>query len=85
VMRPRARKAVRTIKTATETRNGTSVRVGGRSDARRSPRAERTMPAAALAAARILGKSRTLAVFGALVALSGLVNQIHRRRERTEA
>jgi hypothetical protein len=43
------------------------------------------MPAAALAAARILGKSRTLAVFGALVAVSGLVNEIQRRRERTEA
>ena len=40
--------------------------------------------AAALTVARVLGKSRTLSVFGGLVALAGLVNEIRRRRERTE-
>jgi hypothetical protein len=40
--------------------------------------------AAALTAARVLGKSRTLSLFGGLVALAGLVNEIRRRRERTE-
>jgi hypothetical protein len=40
--------------------------------------------AAALAAARVLGKSRTLSVFGGLVALAGLVNEIKRRRNGTE-
>jgi len=40
--------------------------------------------AAALAAARVLGKSRTLTVFGGLVTLAGLGNEIKRRRERTE-
>jgi hypothetical protein len=40
--------------------------------------------AAALTAARLLGKSRTLSLFGGLVALAGLVNEIRRRRERTE-
>jgi hypothetical protein len=34
----------------------------------------------ALTAARFLGKSRTIAVFGGLVALAGLVNEIERRR-----
>ena len=39
----------------------------------------------ALSAAQVLGKSRTLSVFGALVALAGLVNEIRRRQqERTE-
>jgi hypothetical protein len=38
----------------------------------------------ALSAAQVLGKSRTLSVFGALVALAGLANEIRRRRERTE-
>jgi len=41
--------------------------------------------AAALTAARVLGKSRTLSLFGGLVALAGLVNEIRRRRERTES
>ena len=40
--------------------------------------------AAVVAAARILGKSRTLSVFGGLVAPAGLVNEIRRRQERTE-
>jgi hypothetical protein len=43
------------------------------------------MPDVALKAARVLGKSRTLAVFGGLVALAGLVNELDRRRDRTEA
>jgi hypothetical protein len=40
---------------------------------------------AALTAARVLGKSRTISIFGGLVALAGLVNEIRRRREQTEA
>jgi hypothetical protein len=39
----------------------------------------------ALTAARFLGKSRTIAVFGGLVALAGLVNEIERRRGSNEA
>jgi len=37
--------------------------------------------AIALSAARFLGKSRTLAVFGGLVAVAGIVNELQRRRE----
>jgi hypothetical protein len=40
--------------------------------------------AAAIAVARVLGKSRTLSIFGGLVALAGLVNEIRRRQKRTE-
>ena len=40
------------------------------------------MNRAALSAARFLGKSRTLSVFGGLVAVAGLVNELQRRRER---
>jgi hypothetical protein len=36
----------------------------------------------ALSAARFLGKSRKLAVFGGLVAVAGLVNELDRRRQR---
>jgi hypothetical protein len=36
----------------------------------------------ALSAARFLGKSRKLAVFGGLVALAGLVNELRERRSR---
>lgn len=43
------------------------------------------MPAVALKAARVLGKSRTLAIFGGLVALAGLVNEVDRRRGPSEA
>ena len=39
---------------------------------------------AALAAARVLGKSRAISIFGGLVALAGLANEIRRRREQTE-
>jgi hypothetical protein len=39
----------------------------------------------ALSAARLLGKSRTISVFGGLVALAGLVNEIERRRGSNEA
>jgi hypothetical protein len=39
----------------------------------------------ALTAARFLGKSRTIAVFGGLVALAGLVSEIERRRGSNEA
>jgi hypothetical protein len=35
----------------------------------------------ALSAARVLGKSRKLAVFGGLVAVAGLVNELRDRRE----
>ena len=35
----------------------------------------------ALSAARILGRSRRLAIFGGLVAVAGLVNELQRRRE----
>jgi hypothetical protein len=41
--------------------------------------------AAALAAARVLGKSRTLAVFGGGVAPAGLVSEIQRRLRADEA
>jgi hypothetical protein len=34
----------------------------------------------ALSAARFLGKSRKLALFGGLVALAGVVNELQRRR-----
>ena len=40
------------------------------------------MAEVALSAARFLGKSRTLAVFGGLVAIAGLFNELQRRRER---
>jgi hypothetical protein len=43
------------------------------------------MTAAALSAARFLGKSRTLAVFGGLVAVAGLVNELQRRKENHAA
>jgi hypothetical protein len=36
----------------------------------------------ALSAARVLGKSRALAVFGGLVAVAGIVNELQRRREQ---
>jgi hypothetical protein len=39
------------------------------------------MTGAALSAARFLGRSRTLAVFGGLVAVAGLVNELQRRKE----
>jgi hypothetical protein len=39
------------------------------------------MTGVALSAARLLGKSRTLAVFGGIVAVAGLVNELQRRRE----
>jgi len=35
----------------------------------------------AVSAARFLGRSRKLAVFGGLVAVAGLVNELQRRRE----
>jgi len=41
------------------------------------------MTGAALSAARFLGKSRTLAVFGGLVAVAGLVNEVQRRKGAT--
>lgn len=40
------------------------------------------MVGVALSAARLLGKSRALAVFGGLVAVAGLVNELQQRRER---
>ena len=39
------------------------------------------MAEVALSAARFLGKSRKLALFGGLVAVAGLVNELQRRRE----
>ena len=39
------------------------------------------MAGVALTAARFLGKSRALAVFGGLVAVAGLVNELQKRRE----
>ena len=36
----------------------------------------------ALSAARFLGKSRKLAVFGGLVALAGIVNELQERRSK---
>jgi hypothetical protein len=36
----------------------------------------------ALSAARFLGKSRKLAVFGGLVALAGIVNELEERRSK---
>jgi hypothetical protein len=36
----------------------------------------------ALSAARVLGKSRARAVFGGLVALAGLLNEIQQRRQQ---
>jgi len=38
-----------------------------------------------LSAARVLGKSRTLAVFGGLVAVAGIVNEVQRRRMRSDS
>jgi hypothetical protein len=38
------------------------------------------MTGVALSAARLLGKSRTVSLFGGLVAIAGLVNEIDRRR-----
>ena len=38
------------------------------------------MGAAALSIARFLGRSRTLAVFGGLVAVAGFVHELERRR-----
>ena len=35
----------------------------------------------ALGAARFLGKSRKLAIFGGLVAVAGIVNEIQKHRE----
>ncbi|MFL5920627.1 MAG: hypothetical protein ACJ75Q_13780 [Gaiellaceae bacterium] len=40
------------------------------------------MAALALTAARFLGRSRKLAIFGGLVAIAGLVNELQRRKER---
>ena len=34
----------------------------------------------ALSAARVLGKSRTMSLFAAVVAAAGLVNEVERRR-----
>jgi hypothetical protein len=42
------------------------------------------MAEVALAAARFLGKSRKLAIFGGLVAVAGLVNELQRRKTRSE-
>ena len=36
----------------------------------------------ALSAARFLGKSRKLAMFGGLVAAAGIVNELQKRREK---
>jgi hypothetical protein len=36
----------------------------------------------ALSAARFLGKSRALSLFGGLVAVAGLLHELERRRER---
>jgi hypothetical protein len=36
----------------------------------------------ALSAARFLGKSRRLAVFGGLVAVAGIVNELQERRSK---
>ena len=36
----------------------------------------------ALSAARLLGKSRKLAIFGGLVAVAGIVNEVQKHRER---
>ena len=36
----------------------------------------------ALSAARLLGKSRKLAVFGGLVAIAGIVNELQERRAK---
>jgi len=43
------------------------------------------MAAAALSAARFLGRSRKVSLFAALVAAAGLVNELHRRRERSDS
>ena len=39
------------------------------------------MAEVALTAARFLGRSRKLAIFGGLVALAGVFNELQRRRE----
>jgi hypothetical protein len=36
----------------------------------------------ALSAARLLGKSRKLAIFGGLVAIAGIVNEVEERRSK---
>ena len=36
----------------------------------------------AISAARLLGKSRKLSIFGGLVAVAGIVNEIEKHRER---
>jgi len=43
------------------------------------------MTGVALSAARLLGKSRTVSLFGGLVAIAGLVNELDRRRGSNEA
>jgi hypothetical protein len=40
------------------------------------------MTGVAITVARIMGRSRTLSLFAALVAAAGLVNELERRRER---
>jgi len=39
------------------------------------------MGGVALSAARFLGRSRKLALFGGLVAIAGLVNELQRRKD----
>jgi hypothetical protein len=39
------------------------------------------MTGAALSAARFLGRSRTISLFGGLVAVAGLVNELQRRKD----